>query len=135
KGEDAPKGFLQVVSTSQQRQQGNDFTRLDLANAIATPDNPLTARVIVNRVWSWHFGRGLVNTPSNFGKLGDAPSHPELLDWLAVEFVKHGWSMKWLHRQIMLSSVYQLASVAPVSSSSVARDSRSLRQNTCLETG
>src|SRR5438876_954222 len=101
KGEDAPKGFLQVIATSPQRKQGSDYTRLDLANAIATPDNPLTARVIVNRVWAWHFGRGIVNTPSNFGKLGDPPSHPELLDWLAVEFVKHGWSIKWLHRQIM----------------------------------
>jgi hypothetical protein len=61
-------------------------------------------------VWAWHFGRGLVATPSNFGKLGDAPSHPELLDWLAVEFVKHGWSIKWLHRQIMASAAYQLTS-------------------------
>jgi cytochrome c553 len=111
KGEDAPKGFLQVISTSQQRKPGTDFTRLDLANAIATRDNPLTARVIVNRVWAWHFGRGIVGTPSNFGKLGDAPSHPELLDWLAVEFVKQGWSIKWLHRQIMLSSTYGLASL------------------------
>ena len=111
-GEAAPKGFLQVLAVSPPRKQGSDFTRLDLANAIASAENPLTARVIVNRVWAWHFGRGLVNTPSNFGKLGDAPSHPELLDWLAVEFVKHGWSMKWLHRQIMLSSVYQLSSNA-----------------------
>src|SRR5439155_26325103 len=89
---------------------GPDYTRLDLANAIASPDNPLTARVIVNRVWQQHFGRGLVNTPSNFGSLGDRPSHPELLDYLAVEFVNHGWSIKWLHRQILLSSTYQLAS-------------------------
>jgi len=109
KGEDAPKGFIQVLSPP--RKQGSEYTRLDLANAIASPENPLTARVIVNRVWAWHFGRGLVNTPSNFGKLGDAPSHPELLDWLAIEFVKHGWSMKWLHRQIMLSKAYQLDSV------------------------
>src|SRR6185312_8907663 len=110
KGEPAPKGFLQVISISPPRQQGSDFTRLDLANAIATKDNPLTARVIVNRVWAWHFGRGIVGTPSNFGKLGNAPTHPELLDWLAVAFVKHGWSIKWLHRQIMLSKVYQLSS-------------------------
>ena len=110
KGEDAPKGFLQVISSSPTRKPGSDFTRLDLANAIATSENPLTARVIVNRVWAWHFGRGIVNTPSNFGKLGDAPSHPELLDHLAVEFVKHGWSIKWLHREIMMSKVYQLTS-------------------------
>ena len=110
KGEDAPKGFLQVIASSPPRKQGSDFTRLDLANAIATSENPLTARVIVNRVWAWHFGRGIVNTPSNFGKLGDAPSHPELLDHLAIEFVKHGWSIKWLHREIMMSKVYQLTS-------------------------
>ncbi|WP_439626311.1 DUF1553 domain-containing protein [Gemmata sp.] len=109
-GEPAPKGFLQVLPSA--APAGEKFTRLDLANAIGSKDNPLTARVIVNRVWSWHFGRGLVNTPSNFGKLGDAPSHPELLDWLAVNFVKNGWSLKWLHRQIVLSSVYQLASAA-----------------------
>jgi hypothetical protein len=111
KGEPAPKGFLQVVARPGAK-AGPDYTRLDLANAIASPDNPLTARVIVNRVWAWHFGRGLVSTPSNFGALGERPSHPELLDWLAVEFVKHGWSIKWLHRQILLSRVYQLASEA-----------------------
>ena len=109
KGDDAPKGFLQVLATAGAA-PAKEFTRLDLANAIATKDNPLTARVIVNRFWAWHFGRGLVNTPSNFGKLGDAPSHPELLDYLATEFVAHGWSMKWLHRQVMLAGVYQLAS-------------------------
>ena len=91
---------------------GDDYSRLDLANAIASKDNPLTARVIVNRIWSWHFGRGLVATPSNFGQLGDRPSHPGLLDWLAVNFVKNGWSLKWLHRRIMLSAVYQLDSKA-----------------------
>jgi hypothetical protein len=110
KGEDAPKGFLQVLDCA--TPPGHDFSRLDLAEAIANKDNPLTARVIVNRVWSWHFGRGLVNTPSNFGALGDRPSHPELLDWLAVNFVKNGWSLKWLHRQIVLSAVYQLDSKA-----------------------
>ena len=109
KGEDAPKGFLQVLATPDTKPV-KDFTRLDLANAIASPNNPLTARVFVNRVWHAHFGRGLVHTPSNFGKLGGQPSHPELLDWLAVEFVKNGWSVKWLHRQIMLSSTYQLGS-------------------------
>ncbi len=105
KGEDAPKGFLQVLAAA----PAKDFTRLDLAKSIATPDNPLTARVFVNRVWAWHFGRGLVDTPSNFGVQGGRPSHPELLDWLAVNFVKNGWSTKWLHRQIMLSATYQRA--------------------------
>jgi cytochrome c553 len=109
-GDAAPKGFLQVLTAA--ATTSNDFTRLDLANAIASKDNPLTARVIVNRVWAVHFGRGLVNTPSNFGKLGDPPSHPELLDWLAVNFIKNGWSLKWLHRQIVASSTYQLDSRA-----------------------
>jgi hypothetical protein len=108
KGEDAPKGFLQVLPSL--KAAGSDYTRLDLANAIASKDNPLTARVIVNRVWAWHFGRGLVSTPSNFGALGDRPTHPELLDWLAVNFMKNGWSMKWLHKQIMTATVYQLES-------------------------
>ncbi len=108
KGEDAPKGFLQVLPSP--TPSGANYTRLDLANAVASKDNPLTARVIVNRVWAWHFGRGLVNTPSNFGKLGDKPSHPELLDWLTVNFVKNGWSMKWLHKQIMTATTYQLES-------------------------
>jgi hypothetical protein len=108
KGEDAPKGFLQVLPTT--KPAGGDFSRLDLANAIASEKNPLTARVFVNRVWAWHFGKGLVSTPSNFGSLGDRPSHPELLDWLAVHFVKNGWSVKWLHRQIMTARVYQLES-------------------------
>ncbi len=108
KGEDAPKGFLQVLPC--EATAGEKFTRLDLANAIATPANPLTTRVIVNRVWAWHFGRGIVATPDNFGSLGERPTHPELLDWLAVNFVKNGWSLKWLHRQILLSAAYQLQS-------------------------
>jgi hypothetical protein len=110
KGDDAPKGFLQVLPC--EVAPGANFTRLDLANAIASEANPLTARVIVNRVWAWHFGRGIVSTPDSFGALGERPTHPELLDWLAVNFVKNGWSLKWLHRQIMLSSVYQLDSRA-----------------------
>src|SRR5205807_2663527 len=72
-------------------------------------DNPLTARVFVNRVWQYHFGKALVGTPSNFGSLGDRPTHPELLDWLAVSFMENGWSVKKLHREIMLSAVYQLS--------------------------
>ena len=78
--------------------------RLELAQAIASKDNPLTARVIVNRVWMHHFGRGLVGTPSNFGTLGERPTHPELLDYLAARFVADGWSLKKLHREIMLSA-------------------------------
>ena len=81
----------------------------ELAEAIASPANPLTARVIVNRVWQHHFGYGLVRTPSNFGSQGDRPSHPELLDYLAARFVREGWSLKKLHREIMLTAVYALS--------------------------
>ncbi len=81
--------------------------RLALAEWIVDPRNPLTARVIVNRVWYYHFGTGIVNTPSDFGANGDKPSHPELLDWLANAFMEHGWSLKWLHKAIMLSQTYQ----------------------------
>jgi cytochrome c553 len=84
--------------------------RLELARWLTSPDNPLTARVFVNRVWQWHFGKGLVATPSNFGLRGEAPTHPELLDWLASEFVRGGWSVKRLHRLIVLSRTYRLAS-------------------------
>jgi hypothetical protein len=81
--------------------------RIALAEWLASPDNPLTARVIVNRIWQGHFGRGIVATPSDFGVRGAAPSHPDLLDWLATEFVANGWSMKRMHRLIMTSSAYR----------------------------
>jgi cytochrome c553 len=86
--------------------------RRELANWVASKDNPLTARVIVNRVWQWHFGTGLVRTPNNFGLLSEPPSHPELLDWLAMKFVEDGWSLKHLHRRILLSATYQQSSNA-----------------------
>jgi hypothetical protein len=84
--------------------------RLSLANWIADPKNPLTARVIVNRVWQWHFGDGLVRTESDFGTHGQPPTHPELLDWLAEWFVREGWSIKKLNRLILASATYQQAS-------------------------
>ncbi len=102
-----PKAFFTADSPSIESKQSG---RLALAEWIAAEDNPLTARVIVNRVWRWHFGRGLVETTNNFGLMGEAPSHPELLDWLTITFMRDGWSLKRLHRRIMLSATYQLGS-------------------------
>ena len=115
KGNWVARGTLAMLSDQPRPTDPNEakkhaYSRLDLANAIATSDNPLTARVIVNRVWQWHFGRGLVGSSSNFGLLGEAPTHPELLDWLTVGFIENGWSIKWLHRQILSSATYQLSS-------------------------
>ena len=108
-GAKVPRRFLAVLGGDRGAfRQGSG--RLELARAIASPDNPLTARVMVNRVWQHHFGRGLVGTPSNFGALGERPSHPELLDWLARRFVAAGWSLKALHREILLSATYQQSS-------------------------
>jgi hypothetical protein len=111
-GDEAPRRFLAVLSADGTRSFTNGSGRLELAEAIASKDNPLTARVLVNRVWAHHFGRGLVGTPSNFGRLGERPTHPELLDHLAARFVASGWSIKALHRMILLSATYQLAVAA-----------------------
>jgi hypothetical protein len=86
--------------------------RLTLAKWIASPSNPLTARVIVNRVWQFHFGEGIVRTPSDFGVQGEKPTHPELLDWLADWFVREGWSIKKLHRLILTSNTYRMSKKA-----------------------
>jgi len=94
--------------------------RQEVARWVASKDNPLTARVIVNRVWQWHFGEGLVRTPNNFGLNSEPPSHPALLDWLAVRFVKEGWSLKSLHRRIVLSATYRQRSA--VAREGVERD-------------
>ena len=109
-GETAPRRFLKVLSSDTPPPFSKGSGRLELANAIASRDNPLTARVIVNRVWQHHFGRGLVGTPDNFGKLGEPPTHPELLDYLTLRFMESGWSIKSLHREIMLAATYQLSS-------------------------
>ncbi len=113
-GEPAPPGFLRILDSPKPVDSSGStkphFTRLDLANAIANRQNPLTARVLVNRVWHYHFGRGIVSSLGNFGKNGVPPTHPDLLDTLAVRFMNHGWSIKALHREIMLSATYQLSS-------------------------
>jgi hypothetical protein len=90
--------------------QDSALTRLDLARWLTSPNHPLTGRVLVNRLWQHHFGRGLVATPNDFGLRGEPPSHPELLDWLATEFIAHRWSLKHLHRLMVLSNTYQQAS-------------------------
>jgi hypothetical protein len=108
-GAKVPRRFLTVLEGDRATfRQGSG--RLELARALASPANPLTARVMVNRIWQYHFGRGLVGTASNFGVLGERPSHPELLDWLARRFIASGWSLKALHSQIMLSAAYQQSS-------------------------
>lgn len=96
--------------TPQSKRPGSTGRRLAFAQWLTQPQHPLTARVISNRIWFHHFGRGIVESLSNFGKTGVAPTHPELLDWLAVSLVEHDWSLKWMHREIMLSTTYQQSS-------------------------
>ncbi len=106
-GDPVPERFLAVLSPPDPKPFSKGSGRLELADAIVA--SPIAARVIVNRVWKWHFGSGIVDTPDNFGKMGDPPSDPELLDYLATSFVNNGMSIKKLHREILLSSVYQLS--------------------------
>ena len=107
-GPEVPRGFITVLSSPDKKPYTEGSGRLQLANDIIA--SPLSSRVIVNRVWKWHFGTGIVNSADNFGKVGDPPSNPELLDYLAVEFQKNGMSLKKLHRMIMLSATYQQSS-------------------------
>jgi len=126
-GKVVPRGVPRVVDAvydSLQRAGGSatdpaqpSSGRLELAQWIASPSNPLTARVMVNRIWQHHFGRGLVATSDNFGMRGERPSHPELLDWLASQFVASGWSVKAMHRLMVLSSTYQQGGTADDSAS------------------
>jgi hypothetical protein len=110
KGTNVPRHFLTVMAGNNPPAWILDSGRLELANSIINPKNPLTPRVLVNRVWLHHFGEGFVTTPDDFGNQSDPPSHPELLDYLAARFIQDGWSIKSLHRLIMLSSVYQESS-------------------------
>ena len=109
-GRRVPRQFLTALAGERPRPLEGRSGRLELAKAIVDRDNPLTARVMVNRVWMHHFGEGLVRTPSNFGLRGQGPTHPDLLDYLATQFVNDGWSLKKLHRRIMLSRTYQQSS-------------------------
>ncbi|MGI8965320.1 MAG: PSD1 and planctomycete cytochrome C domain-containing protein, partial [Limisphaerales bacterium] len=109
-GEIVPRRFLEILSGSNRTPFKHGSGRLDLALAIVDPKNPLTARVIVNRIWQHHFGEGFVTTPDDFGNQSAPPSHPELIDYLASRFMEEGWSLKKMHRLIMLSSVYQQSS-------------------------
>lgn len=116
-GSEVQPGFLAVLSNPTSgdvspRVPAGYGRRLVLANWIASPDNPLTARVLVNRIWHHHFGRGLARTLSDFGRAGTPPSHPDLLQWLAADFIAHGWSIKHLHRRLLSSAVYQRSSRA-----------------------
>lgn len=115
KGEKVEAAFLSCVTGNSAPAAipfagGSNGRRLALAEWIGSEKNPFTARVMANRIWQWHWGEGLVRTPSDFGKNGDTPSHPELLDWLATEFVSKGWSPKALHRLILTSAAYRQAS-------------------------
>jgi hypothetical protein len=112
RGPAVPRQFLEVLAGEGRKPFADGSGRLELARAIASKDNPLTARVMVNRVWLYHFGRGLVGTPGDFGLRGDPPTHPELLDYLASSFIDQGWSVKKLHRAILLSATYQQSSEA-----------------------
>jgi hypothetical protein len=120
RGEEVPRRYLGLIEGPDRKPFEHGSGRLELARAIASADNPLTARVMVNRIWTHHFGEGLVRTLNDFGTRSEPPSHPELLDWLAQNFVENGWSVKKLHRLIMLSSTYRQSSTP--SEASLARD-------------
>ncbi len=110
-GPEIPRRFLQILGGYEIPTTETGSGRLQLAEWITSPENPLTARVIVNRIWLHHFGKGLVRTPNDFGTRGAEPTHPDLLEFLTSEFVNSGWSIKALHKQIMLSSAWQMACV------------------------
>jgi hypothetical protein len=125
-GQEVPRRFLSILSPDEPQPFTHGSGRLELANLIACHDNPLTVRVIVNRVWKHHFGQGLVRTPSNFGRTGEPPAHPELLDHLASKFIAANWSLKALHREMMLSAAYQQSSGFDASRAAIDPDNRLL---------
>jgi hypothetical protein len=123
-GKVVPRRFPHILAGEKQPPITKGSGRLELARWLASPEHPLTARVMVNRIWQHHFGEGLVRTPSNFGKLGERPTHPELLDWLARKFVESGWSVKKMHKLIMLSAAYQQASEPSAEALKIDPDNR-----------
>ena len=124
-GEEAPRGWLAILSKPEQPELFSKGSgRLELAERIASKANPLTARVMANRIWQGHFGEGIVRTASNFGILGERPSSPELLDYLAARFMASNWSIKGLHREILLSNVYQTAATSVGASEKVDAENR-----------
>ncbi len=125
-GDPVAKRFPSVLAGENQPPITAGSGRLELAHWLTDARNPLTARVMANRIWQGHFGEGLVRTPSNFGLAGERPSHPELLDWLATEFVARGWSIKALHRLIVLSNTYQMSGAATPEMRELDADNRLL---------
>ncbi|MEO2091385.1 MAG: DUF1553 domain-containing protein, partial [Gemmataceae bacterium] len=123
-GPKVPRQMPAVVGGDKRSPFKDGSGRLEMAQAIASKNNPLTARVFVNRVWTWHFGQGLVRTPSDFGLRAEPPTHPELLDWLTTRFVEDGWSVKKLHRRIMLSAAYTRSSVTSPDAGRIDPDNR-----------
>ncbi len=124
-GEPVPRGFLSALPGGEAAEIEDDASgRLELARWLVRDDNPLVARVAANRIWGHLLGEGLVRTPDNFGRMGERPTHPELLDWLATQFVTDGWSIKSLVREIVLSRVYQLGSQADLQSAAIDPENR-----------
>ena len=129
-GDVVPRAVPAILAENSQIKVTAGSGRLELAQWLTSPNHPLTARVISNRIWQYHFGRGIVNTPSNFGLLGERPSNPELLDYLASELVSQGWSLKRLHRQILLSNCYRQSSATTALTRKLDADNRLFgRQN------
>jgi hypothetical protein len=124
KGPEVPRQFLEVLSVDKREPFTKGSGRLELAQDIASAKNPLTARVFVNRVWGWHFGQPLVRTPSDFGVRTEAPVQRELLDWLAASFVENNWSVKQLHRWIVLSSTYRQSSDESTTAAAIDPDNQ-----------
>jgi mono/diheme cytochrome c family protein len=110
KGAVVPRQFLQIIAGENQTPVKNGSGRLEMAEWLTSANHPLTARVIANRIWQNHFGEGIVRTPNNYGRTGEPPTHPELLDYLARQFMQSGWSFKTMHRLLLLSSTYQMSS-------------------------